>query len=440
MFDEIPGQKFTDFLTVRAKIDEVTDKIAGLHKNIVDKPIVLHVYSATCPDMSLIDLPGITRIPLKDSDQPVNIEEITKRMALKYVMDKRTIILCVIPANIDITTSEALQMAQSADPKGLRTIGVITKIDIMDKGTSAKKALLGQEVSLRLGFVGVKLRSQQDIRDKKPIQLALEDERQYFAKHPVYSTMGPGYAGTQTLSNKLTKILYTHIKHHLPDIIKEITERIHEVSDRLTELGPPMPEEQNEKLQMAWTMVMDFCSHFKDAIAGKAHSKKDRREKGKQYQGGAQIKIMYYHLFKEYAKPDYRVTEEYDDELMSRAILLHEGDSMPGFPSADVFVSLIQPQIERLKTPALDLLQDVYNYLEELASTIQAQTFARFPSFGEEIMEKIIEVMQEEREKARYLVDAIIDSEQTYMFTNDPEYLTTRTDIIPVLFPLYSMC
>ena len=149
---------------------------------------------------------------------------------------------------------------------------------------------------------------------------------------------------------------------------------------------------------------------------------------------------MYYHLFKEYAKPDYRVTEEYDDELMSRAILLHEGDSMPGFPSADVFVSLIQPQIERLKTPALDLLQDVYNYLEELASTIQAQTFARFPSFGEEIMEKIIEVMQEEREKARYLVDAIIDSEQTYMFTNDPEYLTTRTDIIPVLFPLYSMC
>ncbi len=174
VFDEIPGQKFTDFLTVRAKIDEVTEKVAGQHKGIVDQPIVLHVYSPTCPDMSLIDLPGITRIPLRDSDQPQNIEEITKRMALKYVTDKRTIILCVVPANIDITTSEALQMAQSADPKGLRTIGVITKIDIMDKGTNAKKTLLGQEVSLRLGFVGVKLRSQQDIREKKPIQAALE--------------------------------------------------------------------------------------------------------------------------------------------------------------------------------------------------------------------------------------------------------------------------
>ncbi len=278
VFDEIPGQKFTDFLVVRSKIDEVTDKIAGQKKNIIDQPIVLHVYSPTCPDMSLIDLPGITRIPLKDSDQPENIEEVTKRMATKYISDKRTIILCVIPANIDISTSEALQMAARVDPKGLRTIGVITKIDIMDKGTNAKKTLLGQEVGLRLGFVGVKLRSQQDIKDKKPVQVSLEDERQFFAKHPVYSTMGPGYVGTQTLSNKLTKILYTHIKHNLPEIVNEISERIREMNDRLKELGPAMPEAPNDKLQMAWTMVMEFCNNFKNAIAGKAVSRRNRRE------------------------------------------------------------------------------------------------------------------------------------------------------------------
>lgn len=173
-FDEIPNTKFSDFLVVRSKIDELTDKIAGKEKNIVDNPIVLHVHSPTCPDMTLIDLPGITRIPLKDSGQPSNIEEITKRMALKYVADKRTIILCVIPANIDLTTSEALQLAKRVDEPGFRTIGVITKIDIMDKGTSAKKTLMGQEVPLRLGYVGVKLRSQQDILDKKSVKDALE--------------------------------------------------------------------------------------------------------------------------------------------------------------------------------------------------------------------------------------------------------------------------
>jgi hypothetical protein len=244
--------------------------------------------------------------------------------------------------------------------------------------------------------------------------------------------MGSAFWGTQTLSNKLTQILYTHIKHNLPDIVREITERIQEVSERLEELGPPMPEDMSEKMQIAWTMVMEFCTRFKYAIEGKAQIQKERKEKDRKYQGGAQIKIMYYHLFKDYAKADYRITKDYDDELMKRAILLHEGDSMPGFPSADVFVSLIQPQVEQLKEPALGLLQDVYNYLEELAGSIQGQTFIRFPEFGEEMMEKIIEFMQEEREKTRYLVESILDSEQTYMFTNDPEYLNTRTDIVTV--------
>ena len=90
--------------------------------------------------------------------------------------------------------------------------------------------------------------------------------------------MGLGFVGTQTLSNKLTKILYTHIKVNLPDIAKEITERITEVSDRINELGTPLPEEPNEKLQMAWGMVMDFCTRFKDAIAGKTLSRKDRKD------------------------------------------------------------------------------------------------------------------------------------------------------------------
>lgn len=244
--------------------------------------------------------------------------------------------------------------------------------------------------------------------------------------------MGFGYLGTQTLSNKLTQILYTHIKHNLPDIIKEISERIQEVNERLEELGPPMPEDKSEKLQIAWTMVMEFCTRFKNAIAGKVYDRKERKDKDGKYQGGAQIKVMYYYLYKEFAQFDYRITEEYDDDLMKKAILIHEGVGMPGFPSADVFVSMMQPHIEKLKAPAIDLLHEVYGYLEELASSIQGQTFIRFPSLGEEIMEKVIDIMQEEREKTRYLVESLIDSEETYMFTNDPEYLNTRTSIVTV--------
>ena len=68
VFEEVPGKKFTDWNDVRNTINVLTDKVAGKSKNIVDKPIVLNVFSHTCPDLTLIDLPGITRIPLAGSD------------------------------------------------------------------------------------------------------------------------------------------------------------------------------------------------------------------------------------------------------------------------------------------------------------------------------------------------------------------------------------
>lgn len=110
-------------------------------------------------------------------------------MAHRYVSDSRTIILAVCPANADLTTSDGLQMARELDPKGVRTIGVITKIDIMDKGTNAKRMIEGKDVHLRLGFIGIKNRSQQDIIDRQTVEVAIEKEQLYFSTHPVYSTM-----------------------------------------------------------------------------------------------------------------------------------------------------------------------------------------------------------------------------------------------------------
>lgn len=70
--DELPGRKFTKMTEIRDNIIGLTDKMCGNSNNIVDKPLVLQVYSHTCPDLTLIDLPGITRIPIEG--QPENIE------------------------------------------------------------------------------------------------------------------------------------------------------------------------------------------------------------------------------------------------------------------------------------------------------------------------------------------------------------------------------
>eukprot|EP00826_Nyctotherus_ovalis_P021090 TRINITY_DN1673_c0_g2_i6.p1 TRINITY_DN1673_c0_g2~~TRINITY_DN1673_c0_g2_i6.p1 ORF type:complete len:637 (+),score=196.13 TRINITY_DN1673_c0_g2_i6:159-2069(+) len=429
VFEEVKGKKFRNFTEVRKTVEELTDKTAGTNKNIVDNPIVLTIYSYTCPDLTLIDLPGITRIPLKGSGQPEDIERITTEMAKRYCGDERTIILCVIPANIDLTTSEALKYAQEWDPHQIRTLGVITKLDIMDQGTNAKSTLMNQVVQLKLGYVGVKNRSQKDINDKMGVQSGLDIERSWFMNHPVYRSLPKDCYGTDTLTQKLSRIMYAHIRTSLPDIMKEIEDKLRSIEERLKDLGLPLPTTEGQKVQMLWAMINDFNNSFKNRITGKLDIKSMKQKM--ELTGGAKIKSNFFNLYKEYSAPEYRVSDNFQDKDIERAIILHEGDKLSGFPSIEVFYYLVQPEIEKLKEPAINCLLNVYYYLEELAHTILEKSFVRFPSVIPELMAAIQQILSEERDKAKYIVESIIDSEIGYMFTNDADYNGKRTDIIP---------
>lgn len=282
-------------------------------------------------------------------------------MCHRYVNDSRTIILCVLPANADMTTSDGLQMARQCDPKGVRTIGVVTKVDIMDKGTNAKRMIEGKDVQLRLGFIAIKNRSQQDIIDRIPVRKALEQEALYFSTHPIYSTMNQNVLGAGNLIKKLGKILFTHIKHSLPEITNEIKSKMKETEDDLKDLGPTMPLDETQKMQLLWNMITDFIQTYKNTISGRYDSKRIQSNQGgkSDISGGAKLKMSMYGLYGEFEGG--RACDEYDDAHIQKAIQMHEGDGLPGFPSVDVFVYLITPQLERLRDPALDLLSDCYS-------------------------------------------------------------------------------
>ena len=125
-------------------------------------------------------------------------------MAKRYCAEDRTVILCVISANADMATSQGLHLARQWDPTGDRTLGVITKIDIMDRGTDASKMILNHEIPLKLGYVGVKNRSQEDINNKVKVSIALNKEEQYFREHSVYRNLDPKFLGTRSLTKRLT--------------------------------------------------------------------------------------------------------------------------------------------------------------------------------------------------------------------------------------------
>ena len=425
IFEERKGEKFTDFNKVRETIEALTDEVCVGEKNIVDKPIVLNVYSPTCPDLTLVDLPGVTRVPV--GKQPKNIEEITKKMAKRYCEDPLTIILCVIAANSDIATSDGLKMAKEIDVNGVRTLGVLTKLDIMDAGTDARKALMGEEIPLKLGYVGVKNRSKQDLVNKIPMAEAFKKEKEFFSTHPVYKKMSPGYTGTDVLIKKLTKVFFRVIREHLPNIIRAINDNIRKCEEELSLLGQPMPVDDAGKLSMLWNMLNEYCEIYRNVLEGRYDSK---RLSFLRDEGGYKVKALFKNLLDEYTG-DYKATANYKDENIDYALTIHEGDSIPGFPSVDAFYYLLKPQLEVIKEPINETFANVFSYLEMLSSKILERTFSRFPRVIDDISEMVSKFLNEEKDKAKYMVDCIIDMEINYLFTNDYDYMTNYTTFIP---------
>lgn len=91
------------------------------------------------------------------------------------------------------------------DPQGRRTIGVLTKLDLMDAGTNAVDILNGRVYPLKLGFIGIVNRSQQDINSERSLEDALRAETEFFANHPAYRNMAHRN-GTKYLAKTLNQV------------------------------------------------------------------------------------------------------------------------------------------------------------------------------------------------------------------------------------------
>ena len=136
-----PGEKYFDFNKVKDEIMRDTDKICGKNSDISNIPIMLKIYSPSVVDLSLVDLPGMTQVPT--GDQPQDIGQKINQLCMQYIQPKTAIIMAVCPANNDLANSDSLRLAKHVDPQGERTIGVLTKVDLMDEGTNCMDILRG---------------------------------------------------------------------------------------------------------------------------------------------------------------------------------------------------------------------------------------------------------------------------------------------------------
>lgn len=201
-FGHSPGHRFTDFSQIRREIERETERVTGRSKNISPIPICLKIFSPNVIDLTLVDLPGITKVPV--GDQPSDIELQIRKIVLQYISQPSCVILAITAANTDIANSDSLKIARDADPEGIRTIGVVTKVDTMEEGADCADVLSGKIYPLRRGFVGVVCRSLAQTREQLSPRAAQEEEAKFFQSHPAYRDLGTR-CGTQYLAKMLNQ-------------------------------------------------------------------------------------------------------------------------------------------------------------------------------------------------------------------------------------------
>eukprot|EP00914_Ancora_sagittata_P025608 GHVO01050726.1.p1 GENE.GHVO01050726.1~~GHVO01050726.1.p1 ORF type:complete len:722 (+),score=106.35 GHVO01050726.1:32-2167(+) len=429
--DDVENRMY-DFDEVRRHIERLTDEVAGANKGIVNDPIVLEVFGTQCPDLTLIDLPGITRIPLKDSDQTDDIERLTRELATSYAEDPRTIILAVIPANIDISTSDALQLARKVDPEGIRTIGVVTKIDIMDAGTDAVSMLVGDVIPLNLGYLGVKNRSQRQIDIRISMEEARREEEKFFTEHPKYNTLYPEYLGTKTLVDRLTEVLFSHIRSYFPDIKKELNDKISDAEAHLQQLGYCVADNDDDRKQYMWGAMTQFYETFKRTLNGDHDENFWSNEdlKSEEVKSGSRIKSIYTQLLGDCK--DRGITEDMTNEEIENHLRIYEGHSLPGFPSVVIFKRLLTPHLKLIKAPVTECLDDITRIMKELATKISMRLLCGFPGLSHQVCQHFEDILDIKRQETKTILEIIVDSQTGYLFTNDPSYIEQHGSMIGI--------
>ncbi|KAL1415456.1 hypothetical protein MTO96_006805 [Rhipicephalus appendiculatus] len=246
---------YTDFDAVREEIEAETDRMSGTNKGICPEPISLKIFSSHVVNLALVDLPGLTKVPV--GDQPDDIEQQVRTLILHYISNPNSLILAVTAANTDFATSEALKLAREVDPDGRRTLAVITKLDLMDAGTDAMDVLCGRVIPVKLGIIGVVNRSQQDIKDRKPIADALRDEALFLQrKYPAMAARN----GTEYLAKTLNRLLMHHIRDCLPELKTRVNVMISQFQSLLSSYGEAVQDQGQTLLQIITKFASSYCA------------------------------------------------------------------------------------------------------------------------------------------------------------------------------------
>jgi dynamin 1-like protein len=356
----------------------------------------------------------VVQVPI--GDQPTDIEKQTRNLISEYIAKPNSIILAVSPANVDIVNSEALKLARHVDPLGRRTIGVLTKVDLMDHGTNALDILSGRVYPLKLGFIGVVNRSQQDIQGNKSLAEALKSESEFFKHHPAYRNMA-NRCGTQFLAKSLNTTLMAHIRERLPDIKARLNTLMGQTQQELASYGDMHFSGKEHRGSLVLQLMTRFASSFISSIDGTS-----TEISTKELCGGARIYYIFNSVFG-------NSLETIDPTTNLSALDIRTAIRNSTGPRPSLFVPelafdlLVKPQIKLLEIPSQRCVELVYEELIKICHTCGSTELTRFPRLQAKLIEVVSDLLRERLGPASSYVESLISIQRAYINTNHPNFL-----------------
>lgn len=349
-------------------------------------------------------------------DQPTDIEKQTRTLITEYIAKPNSIILAVSPANVDLVNSESLKLARHVDPMGKRTIGVLTKLDLMDHGTNALDILSGRVYPLKLGFIAVVNRSQQDIQVNKNMAEALQAEKDFFRHHPAYRNMAPR-CGTQFLAKTLNSTLMNHIRERLPDIKARLNTLMGQTQQELASYGDVAFTGKEHRGSLILSLMTRFASSFISSIDGTSSEIST-----KELCGGARIYYIFNSVFGN-SLETIDPTQNLSVLDIRTAIRNSTGPRPSLFVPEMAFDLLVKPQIGLLAIPSQRCVELVYEELIKIGHTCGSTELSRYPRLQGKLIEVVSDLLRERLGPCSSYVESLIAIQRAYINTNHPNFL-----------------
>ncbi|XP_066518041.1 interferon-induced GTP-binding protein Mx3-like [Hoplias malabaricus] len=407
---------------VEKMIRDAQNQMAGTGLGIKDDLISLEVTSANVPDLTLIDLPGIARVAVKG--QPDDIGDQIKKLIRKFIVKQETINLVVVPCNVDIATTEALKMAQEEDPEGERTLGILTKPDLVDKGTEGTVVeIVHNEVfNLNKGYMIVRCRGQKDILDSVSLSEATEKEETFFRDHHHFRILyDEGKATIPKLAERLTLELVSHIQKSLPRLEEQIEMKLNMTQMDLEKYGTGPPTESEDRRVFLIDKVTAFTQ---DAL---------NLTIGEELKTAPQLKI-FYRLREKFASWNQHL--DFSGETFNMRIekevteyeVKYRGRELPGFVNYKTFEVMVKDQIKKLEEPAIKKLKEISDFIKKSFIELAQSSFVGFPNLIR-IAKSMIESIKQEKEAEAELMLRTQFKMELIVYTQDSIYSHSLSDL-----------